>query len=524
MLCKHVRGIVHTLIGGALLSACGWLLGNSALADVTHSSGVLGKGTPWETAYYTQTSDRSGPTVVISGGSHGDEPAGAAAAEQIRHWPIRCGTLAVLPRANPPALAARRRNIPNAPPDLANLNRCFPKAKVPGPAAGEQAQAIWNWVQQQQPAWVLDLHEGSGVRGAGSKSVGSSVIVQPLPQTESAVERMLEAVNATIDDPRKKFVRLGPSVDGSLARAAGEHLGAGAMTLETSINAPASVADPAKDTKPAAAVKPQRQPLSLRVRQHRILVHALLANLGMIDPSLNVDTLPGKETIPDKTHVALYDAGGTGGEGAPSLERILTGAGMRVTRCGPAEIVAGTLDRFHLVIFPGGSGSKQAAAIGPEGRAHVRRFVEQGGGYLGVCAGAYLCTGGYDWSLKILDAKTVSPKWERGRATLQMELTERGRQWLGDRSGPFDVRYHNGPVVAPAQIDSLADYEPLAVFRTEVANNGAPPGVMVNSPAIAAGRCGQGRVLFISPHPEQTPGLEDLVLRAAVWASGRPGT
>jgi len=42
----------------------------------------------------------------------------------------------------------------------------------------------------------------------------------------------------------------------------------------------------------------------------------------------------------------------------------------------------------------------------------------------------------------------------------------------------------------------LADYEPLAVFRTEVANNGAPPGVMINSPAIAAGRCGQGRVLY----------------------------
>jgi hypothetical protein len=44
---------------------------------------------------------------------------------------------------------------------------------------------------------------------------------------------------------------------------------------------------------------------------------------------------------------------------------------------------------------------------------------------------------------------------------------------------------------------------------------------MVNSPAIAASRCGKGRVVFISPHPEQTPGLEDLVRRAAAWAVGR---
>jgi len=27
--------------------------------------------------------------------------------------------------------------------------------------------------------------------------------------------------------------------------------------------------------------------------------------------------------------------------------------------------------------------------------------------------------------------------------------------------------------------------------------------------------------VFISPHPEQTPGLEDLVRRAALWAAGK---
>jgi len=66
-------------------------------------SGTLGKGTPWETNYYVAKSDRPGPLVIISGGVHGDEPAGAAAAEQICGWPILCGSLAVLPRANPPA-------------------------------------------------------------------------------------------------------------------------------------------------------------------------------------------------------------------------------------------------------------------------------------------------------------------------------------------------------------------------------------------------------------------------------------
>ena len=526
-MCNALRPVGRTAAWTTLQVACALLLLSAAAAETTKSDGLLGKGASWETPFFVQTSDQPGPTVVITGGVHGNEPAGAAAAEQIRHWPIRRGKLVVLPRANPPALAARSRNIPNAAKELANLNRNFPKAKDPGPAAGDQAQAIWTWVQALQPTWFLDLHEGFGMRGAGSTSVGASLIVPPSRKTRAAAERMLAAVNATIDDPLKKFVRLGSPIDGSLARAAGEHLSARAMIVETSVNdlPPPVKASGKNATKPDAAdadVKPTQQPLSRRVRQHRIMVGALLTSLGMLAPDFDVDLLPGKTAAPEQTHVALYDASGTGGQDETTLEKLLARGGMRVTHCGPDEIVAGALDRFHLVVFPGGSGSKEGAAIGGEGREQVRRFVEQGGGYLGICAGAYLCTSGYDWSLNILGAKTVSPQWKRGRATLKIELTEQGRKLLGDHSGLLDVRYHNGPVVVPAHVDGLPDYEPLALFRTEIAEHGAPAGVMINAPAIAAGRCGRGRVVFISPHPEQTPGLEDLVRRAATWASGQP--
>ena len=54
---------------------------------------------------------------------------------------------------------------------------------------------------------------------------------------------------------------------------------------------------------------------------------------------------------------------------------------------------AWALAQFDLVVFPGGSGSRQAAALEQEGRGAVWRFVEAGGGYLGVCVGAYLAAG-----------------------------------------------------------------------------------------------------------------------------------
>jgi len=46
-------------------------------------------------------------------------------------------------------------------------------------------------------------------------------------------------------------------------------------------------------------------------------------------------------------------------------------------------------------------------------------------------------------------------------------------------------------------------------------------GVMVNSPAQAIGTFGKGRVFISSPHPEGTPGLEHLIPRGIVWASGQ---
>jgi len=487
---------------GWLFAASVFLLacGLPAQADVRQTQGILAKGTRWETPYYVQKSDRPGPVVVITGGVHGDEPAGAAAADQIRRWPICCGTLAVLPRANPPGLAAKTRNMPGEKEDLANLNRNFPRAGKQEPARGQPAQGLWKWVLQQKPDWVIDLHEGFGVRGEGSKSVGSSVIAMRNPEIDPVVEKMLSAVNAGIDDEKKKFVRLGPPVDGSLARAAGEQLKARAMICETTSRG---------------------QPIEKRVHQHQILIRALLSHLKMLDPASDPRPSADENTDQAKPEVALYDAGGTGGQGANCVERILGSAGMRVCRVGPEQIGAGILQRCRLVVFPGGSGSKEAAAIGEDGRQRVREFVERGGGYVGICAGAYLCTSGFDWGLKILDAKTASPLWKRGTGTVQIELTAAGRAILGDRPGLLDVKYANGPILVPAAREDLPDYQVLAYFRTELAKNNTPEGIMVNAPAIAAGRCGQGRVVAISPHPEQIPELEDLVLRAARWAVGR---
>ena len=215
------------------------------------------------------------------------------------------------------------------------------------------------------------------------------------------------------------------------------------------------------------------------------------------------------------------------GKGAPqsSVAAVVKAIGFipqaSATILTGAEVAKLKLDTYDVIVFPGGSGSSQSKSIGEAGLNNVREFVRGGGGYVGICAGAYLACSNFTWGLGILNARTVSSKWRRGLGIVETELTEPGKELLGKVDSRFKVRYNNGPIIKPGDRTDLPAYTPLAMFRTEMAENGSPVGVMVNSPAQAIGTFGKGRVFISSPHPEGTPGLEHLIPRGIVWASGQ---
>lgn len=184
------------------------------------------------------------------------------------------------------------------------------------------------------------------------------------------------------------------------------------------------------------------------------------------------------------------------------------------------DVGALNLGAFDVLVFPGGSGSGQSKGIGETGLKNVREFVKNGGGYVGICAGAYLACSNFSWGLGILNAGTVSNKWRRGQGIVDVEMTPAGPEILGDVKGTFKVRYNNGPILKPADRTDLPAYTPLVLFRTEMALNDTPVGVMVNAPAQAISTFGKGRVFVSSPHPEGTPGLENLIPRGVFWAAG----
>lgn len=214
-------------------------------------------------------------------------------------------------------------------------------------------------------------------------------------------------------------------------------------------------------------------------------------------------------------HVGVYCDVGTGPSSKELLNVVQRRDDVSVRKIKADDIRSGVLADLDVLIHPGGSGGRQGRHLGEDGREKIRTFIDNGGGFIGICAGAYLASADYSWSLNVLDAKVLDRKhWARGKGMVNIRLTDLGRRVLESNEQELNILYAQGPLLAPGNKLNIADYEPIATYTTEIAKNGAPEGVMKGTTAIATGRFGRGHVFCFSPHPELTKGLESLVHNA----------
>lgn len=128
-------------------------------------------GTRHETPLYVVDAPKAGPTAMVTGGIHGDEPNGIEVAREAASWYPDAGRLVVIPEANRVAIENGRRDGVGG-----DLNRQFPPERPP---ETELARGLWAAISRHAPDVFLDLHRSLGIYGVHPRYVGQAIFHSP---------------------------------------------------------------------------------------------------------------------------------------------------------------------------------------------------------------------------------------------------------------------------------------------------------------------------------------------------------
>ncbi len=225
---------------------------------------------------------------------------------------------------------------------------------------------------------------------------------------------------------------------------------------------------------------------------------------------------------PPEIKVALYAGGGTISRCINGTENSLKKFNdLKIEEISESDVLNGKLRGYRVLILPGGTANGERDALGKAGCRAIGKFVSDGGGFVGICAGAYVPALGWKDSMKdmeLINAELCDlDHWVRGTQIVECIALTKG----GMHPVPFKIHFENGPIFAPGKDPYLPVYTPLAGYKTDLYAKDAPAGQMAGRDAIIASRCGRGRVILFSPHPELTPGLETMLAQAVRWAAGQ---
>jgi len=240
------------------------------------------------------------------------------------------------------------------------------------------------------------------------------------------------------------------------------------------------------------------------------------------------DALSTVGTAPEKKHCALlWDESFLWGIMA---WRALQDAGLPFELLRAEEVRRGELVRYRMLFVPGGWASNKRVALGERGCGEIRRFVEAGGSYLGICGGAGLATR-EEIALLPVRRKSSSQRVASFSGGIRVNTAEHPI-WRGVRAPIFTAWWPSQLAIDDPSVRILAAYEEAQpeAFSSDISvengeSQGWPalearygillnPGRLRGEPAVLEGRCGRGKVVLSMLHfdtPDDPNG--EMVLR-----------
>ncbi len=157
--------------------------------------------------YYIYDSKVPGNTILLVGGTHGNEPAGTESIKLLqeelnnKNINLKTGKLILIPEVNYCALRLGLRYIPF----IGDMNRKYPCSN------NEKCnnQIINKIIHLALNAdFIIDFHEGWGFNRINKKSLGSTITPTDTEKSLKIAQIVLKKLNKNIEEKQKKFIIL----------------------------------------------------------------------------------------------------------------------------------------------------------------------------------------------------------------------------------------------------------------------------------------------------------------------------
>jgi len=201
--------------------------------------------TKYQTPIFHFKSSQEGPTVMILGGTHGNEPAGFEAAyclmDQFSSNGLKAGEIFIVPEANRLADSLNTRRIPvpaGINKERGNLNRGYP-GDPNGLPMEQLAYQITEFTREHNVDLFLDLHESprfhleSKNKNGDYHGLGQTLIYAPNDKATWLAMIVADKLNSSITENIKQFTLIERPIETSAAWSAGKHFNIPAFTVET---------------------------------------------------------------------------------------------------------------------------------------------------------------------------------------------------------------------------------------------------------------------------------------------------
>ena len=205
-------------------------------------------------------------------------------------------------------------------------------------------------------------------------------------------------------------------------------------------------------------------------------------------------------------NIAYYNSNGTMWEDNIVIPNLIQWIGSNLTRVGGQDIKNGILDEMDILIFPGGEPPKYMDELGLEGKAKIQDFVEKGGAYMGICAGALYACSYVNWTgwlgadpiiddregfLHLFDGVGIAPIYEivefPNKTMTEINIQNKDHMITKSQPDTMSFLYFGGGYFQP---NNNEDETILGTYA------------ITGKSAMISLNYGRGKVFLSGPHPE----------------------